>query len=330
MRAAQDAAADQRVGGRGRRRLRRAPASVAAGAATTPSPSTAAARASAPAAGPRRASRAPISRVTRSGSAPPRPPASPAASERASSLQQERVAAGRAVARAAERVVGARARSSGRAPPPPPRPAAARRARSVGVPAQGVQRRRGLLGAARHDERDRDALEPVGEVGERAERRRVGPVGVVDQHAPAGARRRGSRSASRARGGRRTGPRPARAASLDAEHRRGEPRGAGEQLARSHDRLEQLADDAEAERALELRAARAQDEQPGRLGAVAAAASISAVLPAPAAPSISTSPPAPAAERSSAACSAVISASRSSSRPGRFSAGRDNPSGPRR
>ena len=142
-----------------------------------------------------------------------------------------------------------------------------------------------------------------------------------------GARRRGSRSASRARGGRRTGPRPARGRDRSWSRH-------GAATARRRRRhLDATGSKSVARRRRRTRARARRHARAGRASRSPPPSPRprpSARLAGPRRAFDQHRPPAPAAERSSAACSAVISASRSSSRPGRFSAGRDNPSGPRR
>jgi hypothetical protein len=136
------------------------------------------------------------------------------------------------------------------------------------LPAQGIERRQGLLRAAGHDERGRDALQAVGDVREDAQRRAVGPVGVVDEDRQRALRGEvGGQPIQRVPGGERVvrGCR-GRPVELDREQRGSEPRRAGKERGRVDDRaaqdlVEQLADDPEAERPLELGAACSQHEQ---------------------------------------------------------------------
>ena len=97
--------------------------------------------------------------------------------------QQERVPTRRGVAGAALRVVGAR-----REPPDhgggavlAQRLQVQQRAVRRGVAAEHLERRARLLRPARHDQRDGDPLEPVRDVDEHVQRRRVAPVDVVDE-----------------------------------------------------------------------------------------------------------------------------------------------------
>jgi hypothetical protein len=165
--------------------------------------------------------------------------------------------------------------------------------------AQGIERRQGLLRAAGHHERGRDALQAVGDVREDAQRRAVGPVGVVDEDRQRALRGEvGGQPVQRVAGGERVvrGCR-GRTVQLDREQRGSEPRRAGKERRRvderaAQDLVEQLADDAEAERALELGAACSQ----------------------PAGPSMTTRPPAPCAALASVSLIASSSCSRSRSR----------------
>ena len=118
-----------------------------------------------------------------------------------------------------------------------------------------------LAGARGDDEQQRQAAHPPGDVRERAHRRRVGPLDVVDEHDERAAQRevRGQPVERVEHRERRVGHRrPGR----DVDERGGEAGRAAQQLralllARlGQARLEELADDAERELALELAAAR--------------------------------------------------------------------------
>ena len=166
-------------------------------------------------------------------------------------------------------------RASARPRPPPPRPAARRAAaRRAWLPAaQRVQRGQRLLDPAGHDQRRPGCPRArLRDVGEHAQRRRVGPVRVVDEHASGRSAARfavSQYSAWRAANG-SSGGAAGTPVELDAEQRRGEARRAREQASgrrpAAQHLVEQLADDAEGERALELGAAGREHEQPGVLG----------------------------------------------------------------
>ena len=141
----------------------------------------------------------------------------------------------------------------------------------LGLPAQDVERFQRLLGAARDEQRDPHAVEPVGDVRQHAQRCAVGPVRVVDQH------RQGSlggevrqQPVERVAGGVGIvrGHRAGAAFDVDGEQRGRHSRRAGEQRrgvegATAQHLVEQLADDPEPERALELGTACAEHEQVG-------------------------------------------------------------------
>ena len=105
------------------------------------------------------------------------------------------------------------------------------------------------------DEADREAVEPLREVGEPAQRGQVGPVDVVDEHQ--------QRPLGGEVGRQPVEPVQRRAGVLlaahAAQHRPRQRRRAAEVLV-AHDRLEQLPHDREREIALELRPARAQHQ----------------------------------------------------------------------
>jgi hypothetical protein len=133
-----------------------------------------------------------------------------------------------------------------------------------GVPAQGGEHRRRLLAAAGHDHGDGNALDPVGDVREHAERSAVGPMSVVDEQGERPFRGQvgrqpveGMARRERVVGGHRR--------ILDPKDRRGGSRSAGEQRGRrlAQDLVEELADDAEGEGPLQLGAAGSQRQQPG-------------------------------------------------------------------
>ena len=195
--------------------------------------------------------------------------------ERGQQLAQiERVAARRRVAGSAKGLLGLR-----------PEPLAHERAHGVGAQRDGADRDRGRvvgdLAQQRHvgpglvrahggGHEDRLVLEPARKVGEKAQRRPVAPVQVVDrqQQRPLGGQvERDPVQAVQRREGH------VALALQRAEHRRGGRRGAAQQLlAAGDDALEQLAHDAERELALELGAAGAEHERaavgrpPARLG----------------------------------------------------------------
>ena len=107
----------------------------------------------------------------------------------------------------------------------------------------------------RHHHGDRQLVEPLQQVEQELQRGLVRPVRVVDreQQRAAARRRWPPASAARAGAGTRSPACPAR------EQRRRQRRGAGQQLGAAGQRREQLQHDAEAEVALEVRAAGAQD-----------------------------------------------------------------------
>ncbi len=134
---------------------------------------------------------------------------------------------------------------------------------ATGVAAEEVERRQRLLGPAREDERDGDAVEPVRDVGDHAERGAVGPVAVVDEQGErAVGGEVGGQPIERVADGERV---VGEGRALEAEHRRRLARRPGERVAcgLASDLLEQLSDDPERELALELRATGAQRQQPG-------------------------------------------------------------------
>ena len=186
--------------------------------------------------------------------------------------EQQRVAAGRGVAGVAERGLGRLAE------PLAHQRLGAHAAQRAGLDGPrvrvvgdlGEQRRVGARLAAAHGHRqqDRQPFEPSREVGEEAQRRPVAPVEVVDgeQQRLLGREVRGEPEEPVERGERRhaaaVGPRREVGRAEDGGRRCGR---AGERLRAArrigHGRLEQLAHDAEAELALELRRAGGQHEQ---------------------------------------------------------------------
>ncbi len=187
-------------------------------------------------------------------------------------LQEERVAARGPEAGQAGRVVGQR-----RERPDDlrggllPERAQAHAAAGLGrLAAEDLDGRDLLFDPRGDDQRDRHALQPVGQVGERVQRRFVGPVRVVDEHRDRTlAREVGRQPVERVAGRERVlGRGDGGALERDAEQRGGEPGRAGEQrvgLAAPalQGLVEELAHDPEREVLLELGAARSEDREPG-------------------------------------------------------------------
>jgi hypothetical protein len=191
--------------------------------------------------------------------------------------QEQRIAARGAVAGAAELVVRLAERSAhevGRRLLAQ-RPQAQRQPRTaLGELTPERARRFGIGNAARHGQQDRDAFQASGHVAEEAQRRRIGPVGVVDgehQRAAVGeVRGQPVEAVERPEG--RVSPlgleRRARVAeqALAEAGRAREERRALLPARRQHGRLEQLARHAEGELALERGAACLEHSQPRALG----------------------------------------------------------------
>ena len=244
-------------------------------------PSTATACASAVGPDPSRTSRASVACATARGpisrTAPrarvvrPRPVGG---QRREQLVHEERVAAGRAVADARERrrhvaaqpLGGERGRRDGgeRGQVHDRLGAGRERVERLGVGG-------GLAGPRADHERDRQPADPAGQVGERAHRGRVGPVRVVDHHRSAGpraARFATSQNSPWSDGERRVRGRPLRGRASTSATGAASAAGPGEQLRAlggrrgGQARLEELADHAERELALELAAAGVEQREP--------------------------------------------------------------------
>ena len=232
--------------------------------------------------------------------------------------QEERVAAGQLVAacgRAARRPRGRAARRISAAASPL---SASGRSSVASVERVGDG---GAAGLAERpggdDEQHRQPLDPVGEVGQEPQRRAVRPVRVVDQQRQrAEVRGQPVEAVQRREGAFRPERQEGRLGELHVEQRRGAARRAVERrlVAVLHHRLEQLAHDAEAERALELGPACREARRPASR-ACASAAATSAVLPIPAGPSTTSTRPSPPATASAHATIRPSSSLRSRSSP---------------
>ena len=184
--------------------------------------------------------------------------------------QQQRIAAGGSVARSREREVGLRAGAAG--------DHLACRADAERLGSQDAHALRrgqlhdlvglvGLAGAARSEQSHRESVDPAGQVHQPAQRRRVAPVQVVrDEQDRLLLGDRGEQPVQPVGDG--CGIRGA--LPLLAEHGRGGARGAREPACpirrggAPQQRLEQLADEAEAQLALDLSAVGAQHRDIGR------------------------------------------------------------------
>ena len=119
-----------------------------------------------------------------------------------------------------------------------------------------------LAGPQGRQQQQREPVEPAGQVHDEPQRGGVAPLQVVDRRAPAAARRRGRRSASRGRAARRTSPRPARPARRTPRARSPPPRSAAGRAGRVDEHgFEQLPYGTEAEGLFELAAAGAEHGQ---------------------------------------------------------------------
>ena len=190
---------------------------------------------------------------------------------------------------------------------------------SSSVRSSGSRRLLGRPRARQHEQRQ--PLEPAGEVAEPAQRRRVGPVEVVDREHRRAAGAPRSPRASRARAGSRTRRRLPPAARARPRRRRAgrraRPRRRAAPRARSGGAVASIGSNScrtiPNAKPCSISAPRADRTPSPRSAASARASASSLVLPIPARPSIATTRPAPPSSASTTAPIAASSASRSSS-----------------